>query len=160
MEVFDPGALLKGLAAYDAFDEILRTDLVREFWTNIKADDPRLVYLLTENPGETQESLSNVVPMFLHGDKVEFANDDSLMVWHMGSVLSTMSSLSSGLLLAATPAKHRSESTMRRGGYLDSCLGEHLGASLYCLAPGTNHGWRANPCSWVEVLDMVALWRP
>ena len=105
MEVFDPGALLKGLAAYDSFDEILRTDLVREFWSNIKPNDPRLVYLLAENPGETQESLSNMVPMFLHGDKVEFANDDSLMVWHMGSVLSKMSSLSSGLLLAATPAK-------------------------------------------------------
>eukprot|EP00974_Lingulodinium_polyedra_P131008 11216048-Lingulodinium_polyedra.AAC.1 len=46
-----------------------------------------------------------MVPMFLHGDNVEIANDDSLMAWRMGSLLSTMSSLSSGLLLAATPAK-------------------------------------------------------
>ena len=38
------------------------------------------------------------------GDKVEYANEDSWVVWHMGSVLTMMNSLYSGLLLAATPA--------------------------------------------------------
>ena len=50
MEVFDPGLLLEGLAAYDAFDRIMWTGLVSKFWDSVHPDDPRLLYLMTETP--------------------------------------------------------------------------------------------------------------
>eukprot|EP00959_Pyramimonas_sp_CCMP1952_P142643 2986483-Pyramimonas_sp.AAC.1 len=57
------------------------------------------------------DDLEKMIPLFVHGDKVEYSNEDSLMVWHMGSVLSTDSSLYAGLLLGATPHKTEVKST-------------------------------------------------
>ena len=80
LDVFDPSLLLQGLGAYDEFDHIMRTDLVETFWAGVKADDPKLRYLLSEQPGLEREDLNQIIPLFLHGDKAEYVNDDSIMI--------------------------------------------------------------------------------
>ena len=53
----------------------------------------------------TSEDLQKTIPLFVHGDKVEVSNDDSVMVWHFGSILTSRSSLYTGLFLGIAPAK-------------------------------------------------------
>ena len=104
MEIFEPDALLKSLCAYEGFDHILGLDLLEGFWGSVRDDDPKNIYLLMES-GIGEAGLSQIVPSFIHGEKVEVSNDDSIMVWHMGSVLSSQTSLLSGLVLGIAPSK-------------------------------------------------------
>ena len=98
LDVFDPAGLLHGLAFYHAFDEVLRTDLVGGLWENAHPEDTKLITLLAEKTDLTKRDLNRMVPLYIHGDDVDFVNGDSLMVWSMGSAVGSMSSLFSGLL--------------------------------------------------------------
>ena len=48
LTVQSPGALIMGLQAYSQYDEILGTARVQEFWSGVKPDDPKLIYLQME----------------------------------------------------------------------------------------------------------------
>ena len=105
LDVFEPDSLLEGLSAYEDFDEIMGLDCVSDFWKAVRPDDPRLIYLQLE-AGLTSEDLQKTIPLFVHGDKVEVSNDDSVMVWHFGSILTSVGgSLYTGMLLGIAPAK-------------------------------------------------------
>lgn len=67
---------------------------ISNFWEKVESTkDDRLVGrpLKKGNPDWKQ----NTLPLWLHGDGVEFQSRDSLMVWSFGSVLAEMQSLKS-----------------------------------------------------------------
>lgn len=100
---FMPDDLVAGIFKDSGrFQVLFRTHEVSKFWGTIREDDPKLVILLQEM-GWQKTDLQMVVPLFLHGDGVEFNNNDSMMTYHIGSLLNFESSLDAGLLLAACP---------------------------------------------------------
>ena len=103
LAIFRPDDLVAGIYKDPSrFHALFRTQNVSKFWKDIRADDPKLIILLREM-GWQQTDLQMVVPLFLHGDGVEFNNNDSMMTYHIGSLLNGEGSLDSGLLLAACP---------------------------------------------------------
>lgn len=101
---YEPDLLLQGIAAYDDFELQMRTDLVEGFWESVHEDDPKWMYFAMEFD-MPNDDLRRTIPLFLHGDKVNYESDDSTMVWHVGSLLSQGQSLISGHMLASIPAK-------------------------------------------------------
>ena len=53
--------------------------------------------------GLRKEQLDHVIPLRFHGDGVEFQTNDSLMVYHMSSILNSSASLESCLMVASYP---------------------------------------------------------
>lgn len=83
---------------------------ISNFWEKVESTkDDRLVGhpLKKGNPDWKQ----NTLPLWLHGDGVEFQSRDSLMVWSFGSVLAEMQSLKSHMLLATFPKSCTEEGT-------------------------------------------------
>ena len=111
--------MLKAVADYDDFDRVVWTDLVSTFWDNVHPDDARLPTLTAENPDLRSEDIRKLVPLYSHGDHVQFVNHDSSMVWHMASILTTTNSFFSGLLLGACPKKIEVKSTQGKEGTWD-----------------------------------------
>ena len=74
----------------EQFDAAMKPELVGTFWSNIKNDDPKLQILLKET-SLTKADLPRVVPLWLHGDGVEYVDGRSCP------------SLQSSLLLFALP---------------------------------------------------------
>ena len=74
---------------------------LEEFWEGVKAagDDRLNGHPMTLE----KEWESYTVPLFLHGDGVEFQNRDSLLVFSWGTLLSSMNSLQNHMLVAAWP---------------------------------------------------------
>ena len=98
---------------------------------------------MAENPDLRSEDIRKLVPLYIHGDHVEFANDDSLMVWHMASILTTTSSLFSGLLLGACPKKVEVKSTQGKEGTWDPVWRGHwLPSFTSCLS---GKPWMVSP---------------
>jgi hypothetical protein len=54
---------------------------------------------------------TKTVPLFVHGDGVEFQSRDSLMVWSFGSMLSLFGSLDKHFLVAVFPKSCTSKTT-------------------------------------------------
>ena len=67
------------------------------FWSGVSEDDPRM----QDNPLPL-DARGSCVPLWLHGDGVEFSTD-SLLVFSFGSVLCSQSSLDSVFMIAAWP---------------------------------------------------------
>ena len=113
ISIFRPDDLVSGIYT-DAsrFEMLFRTNACGKFWSSIRTDDPKLQILLQEMKWKRSD-LNMVVPMYLHGDGVQFENNDSMMVYHMGSLLNPESSLDSGLLLAACPKSCATEKTWK-----------------------------------------------
>ena len=86
----------------EQFDAVMKPELVGTFWSNIKNDDPKLHILLKET-SLTKADLPRVVPLWLHGDGVEYVDGRSLTVFSFGSLLNQGPSLPSSLLLFALP---------------------------------------------------------
>ena len=84
--------------------------------------------------GRKLENLT--IPLWIHGDGVEFQDRDSLMVWTMGSLLSLQPALDSSLLMAAN-AKSRTveESSTCPGTWKEPW--RHLVHAFLNLASGT-----------------------
>ena len=100
--VFLPHISFSELAQMDQFDEFFQTGSVPCFWGAVEsAEDPKFAaHPLSSEPGFKEK----VIPMFIHGDKVEFQDRDSIMVWSVGSLLSSLCSMDSSLLLSAFPS--------------------------------------------------------
>ena len=94
----------------DSFEEFFKVKECKAFWSNLeKAEDPRLLPPIALD--KRVISPSTTIPIFLHGDGVEFVREGSLMTWSWGSMLSKNSSLSSHLLLMAWPKSCQTSTT-------------------------------------------------
>jgi hypothetical protein len=102
--MFLPHKLLASLAKYGEFDRLMGVNKLEAFWDAVLPNDPRLHFLWHEQ-GLNKEALRKHIPLFLHGDGVEFVDEGSIMVWHTGSILSIGDAMDASLLLAAFPKK-------------------------------------------------------
>ena len=100
---FDPCNTVAALQeSPEHFQSIFQPDGLHEFWNNVRPDDPRLTILMQESSLK-HEDLPATVPLWVHGDGVEYADGKTMMVYSWGSVLNSGPSLSSSLLLLAFP---------------------------------------------------------
>lgn len=101
VHLFLPHLVFHSLLFYDEFSAFFSVDKIQKFWEGVEASgDPRL----QNHPLKLQANWSQkCIPLFVHGDGVEFQTRDSLMVWSWGSLLSTRASMDSSLLLTAIP---------------------------------------------------------
>ena len=99
---FLPHKLLASLSKYEYFDAIFKTSCISAFWGAIADDDPRLVALFAEM-GWTRADLTNAIPLFLHGDGVEYTENDSLEVCDFGPLLGYGDSMGCTFLCFAFP---------------------------------------------------------
>ena len=79
----------------------LGKDNLQKFWAGVeKVGDDRI----WDHPMCLEKHWRDrVIPLFLHGDGVEFHNRDSLMVWSWGCLLGDMPSMQQHMLLACWP---------------------------------------------------------
>lgn len=84
----------------DVFQSIFPIEKLEDFWNQAleKGDDR-----LKNHPMQQRGWKKKTIPLFMHGDGVEYQNRDSLMVYSWGSLLQQMSSLSSHFYIAGFP---------------------------------------------------------
>ena len=77
----------------DQFHAMFATKDVEAFWEGVaKKGDPRLRDLQEHSLlGKRDKDRKYTVPLFIHGDGVEFQTRDSLMVWSFGGFLCRLS---------------------------------------------------------------------
>jgi len=115
VHLFLPHLVIEGLTKYDGeHDAIFRTDLLESFWGSVKPKDPRLVALLSETEIRF-EDLKNTVPLLVHGDGVEYLEDDSLEVQSFGPLLVSGDSFDCLFLMGAYPYSCTVKSTRKVG---------------------------------------------
>ena len=87
--VFLPREVFASLATHDEFISIFQPEASTEFLGNLKPNDPHRA-ALGGTPGWEQVTL----PCTLHGDGVEFENDDSVMVLSWSGLLLSLNLIS------------------------------------------------------------------
>jgi hypothetical protein len=100
--VFLPHILLADLQSYPGhLDSVMCTADLEEFWSGVEAaQDPKL----SGHPMlDFTDWKTTSIPVFIHGDGVEYHERDSLMVYSFGSLLSQGASQDTSFLLAAFP---------------------------------------------------------
>lgn len=122
----------------DQFAELFAVKECASFWHNLeKKEDPRLVPPITLD--KRVISPSTTIPIFVHGDGVEFVRDSSLMTFSWGSMLSQQSSLatSSADSLAQILPNSRYMAPTGQNYQLElQCLGKRL-------SPNRRLGWKS-----------------
>jgi hypothetical protein len=101
MSFFLPHMMFSALSSYDEFDTVFATGGLREFWSKVSGTNDDKLNNHPELVG--QDWQDRCIPLFLHGDGVEFQDRDSMMVYSWGAILSTRSSQDSSLMLACFP---------------------------------------------------------
>ena len=100
---FLPHLVIESLASYPGeHDATFRVYMLAKFWASIKPDDPCLVSLLKESC-INRKDLDMTIPFLVHGDGVEYLENDSLEVQSFGPLLATGDSLSTLFLMCAYP---------------------------------------------------------
>ena len=102
LSIFLPHDWFSSLAQADGMlDAVFGTESeIREFWSRVKADDPRL----QDNPLKSQKKWRELVyPFVLHGDAGPHQKHDSMDVLSFKSALTDLSVNTSVLLLGAIP---------------------------------------------------------
>ena len=96
-----PHQMFAKLLTYDAFEVIFPLEKVEQFWNQAleKGDDRFHGHPALEGRMWKKTTL----PLFLHGDGVEYQTRDSLMIYSWGSLLQQMGSLSSHFYVASFP---------------------------------------------------------
>lgn len=99
--VFLPHKVIHSLGKYQEFPNLVCASAAEEFWSAVEASgDPRL----QDHPMCQEENWKKkFIPLWLHGDGVEFQQRDSLLVFSMGFLLCTLASLDSSVYLAGFP---------------------------------------------------------
>lgn len=100
--VFWPHKLMVDLESYDGhLERIMCASELEEFWTGVEqAQDPKLSgHPMLQDPDWKR----TCIPVFIHGDGVEYHDRDSLMVYSWGSLLAQGASQDTSFLLAAFP---------------------------------------------------------
>ena len=100
-QVFLPHIMFSKLATYSSFDKLFPLDCLENFWAQAeKTGDDRLI----NHPLKKGKSWKKFcIPIFLHGDGVEFQSRDTIMVYSWGSLLSQKNSLCSHMYIAGFP---------------------------------------------------------
>ena len=138
--IFYPHLMFGALAeSYPkVFQRLFKLHELPEFWEQTLArDDDRLV----NHPATLEKGWEQVtIPLFTHGDGVEYESRDSLMVWSFGPLLSQEQSLDSHLLMAAWPKSCTCKDTWPQ-------LWKELAWSFKALAKGQHptHDADGNP---------------
>ena len=99
--VFLPHRVIHTLSKYEEFPNLLCASKAEEFWNEVElSGDPRLQgHPMCEEEGWKKK----FIPLWIHGDGVEFQNRDSLLVFSMGFLLCVLASLDSSVYLAGFP---------------------------------------------------------
>ena len=97
-----PHQWVASIAILPQAESLLGFSHMEAFWNGVSAKDPRLKSWPCKypSPANTKEKW---LPLFLHGDGVEYASGQSLMVVTIGSVLTTTNSQDSMFYLASWP---------------------------------------------------------
>lgn len=84
------------------FDELFCGEDLESFWNSAleKEDERILNHPCLMNFSDWKKK---TIPIFIHGDGVEFQERDTLMVWSWGPLLSKASSLETNMLIGAIP---------------------------------------------------------
>jgi len=95
----------------EKFDSMFNTSSLEAFWEGAeRLQDDRLIgHPMTLKKDWKQKT----IPIFVHGDGVEFQERDSLMVWCGGAVGGLFSSLDSHLLIASFPKSCTTDATWK-----------------------------------------------
>ena len=101
--------LAKGYA--DKFSALFSTECLEQFWKGAEqtGDDRLRGHPITLK----KDWRKTAIPIFLHGDGVEFQERDSLMAWSWGSLLSLFNSLDNHFLIAVFPKSCTSDNTWK-----------------------------------------------
>ena len=95
----------------EQFQHMFGVSGAEAFWKSVeKQNDPRLLNHPIARDSKVLEKRTTI-PLFVHGDGVEFRTRDSLMCWSWGGLLCPLSSLQSHLLLASWPKSATSSKT-------------------------------------------------
>lgn len=85
---FQPHKLIASMAGYDEFETIFDCEQANLFWDSVSDEDPKLRALFRET-GWDRNDLRNAHPLFVHGDSVEYTENDSLECCDFGPLLGT-----------------------------------------------------------------------
>ena len=111
----------------EEFGQMFGTAGLQAFWEGVAAKkDPRLSHHFGKRWDLDKR---HTIPLFIHGDGVEFQTRDSLMCWSFGGLLCPLSSLNCHLLLAAWPKTATHQETW-------APIGELLAWSFEALLKG------------------------
>ena len=96
-QVFLPHVMLSKLATYSSFNKLFPLDCLESFCAQAeKTGDDRLI----NHPLKKGKSWKKCcIPLFVHGDGVEFQSRDTIMVYSWGSLLSQKNSLCSHMYI-------------------------------------------------------------
>ena len=109
--VFLPHELFAELAKVDKFRELFPVENLETFWSRAEeTGDERLV----SHPMKGAQWKKYTIPLFIHGDGVQYASTNSLMVYSWGGLLTCFQSLQSKFLLACYPKNCTAEETWPR----------------------------------------------
>ena len=98
--VFLPHMMFSQLATLENFNKLFPLESLERFWTLAeKTEDERFLH----HPMKVRNWKKFTVPLFLHGDGVQYASTNSLMVYSWGSLMSCFSSLQSKFLISCFP---------------------------------------------------------
>ena len=98
--IFLPHIMFSELSKLDNFHEIFPLEKVEQFWTEVeKTKDPRL----QDHPCKSRNWKKRTIPIWLHGDGVEYAVRDSLMCWSWGPLMTNFSPLETRFLISCFP---------------------------------------------------------
>ena len=135
----------------------------KEFWDQIKADDPRLIdspvaWEKANQPQEWKKQKEKTIPLWLHGDGVEFRTD-SLLIFSFGGCLTTLIDMQAGLEQSQKGGLEKSQGKEgglkqgqeTKGGGLKQ---SHVIDSSFCLAAWPKAATAAD--TWTEVFDVLA----
>lgn len=106
--LFLPHVMFANLSQYPCFPQLFPTENLKKFWdTAEETGDDRLVH----HPMKVRGWKSTTIPLFIHGDGVEYQNRDSLMVYSFGNLLAQQQSLCNHFLVASFPKSCTVEGT-------------------------------------------------
>ena len=99
MALFNPAEFMHCLSSHIEFHSFFGTAEIRRFWDQVEAShSPQLQgHPLTLQPNWRDLT----IPLWFHGDGVEFHERDSIMAYSFGSILSLLHALDSSCLMSA-----------------------------------------------------------
>lgn len=96
-----PHTWLASVADLPEAEALLGLSKTEEFWTNVSPADPRLLANGGHPVLNEPNYKSTFVALWVHGDGVEYSEDDSMLVYTCGSTLTTTNSMLAMFYLAS-----------------------------------------------------------
>lgn len=106
--VFLPHLMFASLGTLPNFSQQFPVEHLETFWTTLeKSGDPAL----KNHPMIVKNWKKFTIPIFVHGDGVQYSQGNSLMVWSWGALMASFSSLQSKYLICCWPKNATSDKT-------------------------------------------------